>query len=338
VQLSFDHHPAALEALSGEWNALLERSATPVPFLRHEAASVWWSTLGGGEWPGGELWLGTARDADGTLAAIWPLFRPDGPAAAGRLHLIGSYEISDYLDLIAPADRNAEACEALLLGLEARPDVRGIELYNLPEASPTLASVAALAPSRGWTVSSGRLSPCPVVSLDGGWDAYLARLDKKQRHELRRKLRRAEEQQEKVELRIVGPSDDIQAEMESFLELMAYGADKKRFLQPAMRRQFVTLTKEAFRCGCLQLAFLDVGGVPTAAYWNFDFGNRIWVYNSGLNPAYASLSPGWVLMGRLIRWAIEAGRTEVDFLRGGEGYKYHLGGIDRSIYRLTLTR
>ena len=66
MQLSFDHHPSALESLSGEWNALLDRSATPVPFLRHEVVSIWWSTLGGGEWPGGKLWLGTARDADGS--------------------------------------------------------------------------------------------------------------------------------------------------------------------------------------------------------------------------------------------------------------------------------
>jgi hypothetical protein len=221
VQLSFDHHPSALEALSGEWNALLNRSATRVPFLRHEAASVWWSTLGGGEWPGGTLWLGTARDADGALAAISPLFLPEGPAAGGRLHLIGSFEISDYLDLIAPAERSAEACTALLQAVEPQLEVRGIDLYNLPEASPTLASMETLAPARGWSVTRERLSPCPVVSLDGGWDAYLGRLDRKQRHELRRKLRRADELPEKVELRIVSPSDDIQAEMESFLTLIA---------------------------------------------------------------------------------------------------------------------
>jgi CelD/BcsL family acetyltransferase involved in cellulose biosynthesis len=338
VQLSFDHHPSALEALSGEWNALLDRSATRVPFLRHEAISVWWSTLGGGEWPGGELWLGTAREDTGSLAAIWPLFRPEVTGAGGRLHLIGSFEISDYLDLIAPAAHNAEACEALLQALESRPEVRGIDLYNLPETSPTLTSMGSLAANHGWSVSRQRLSPCPVVSLEGGWETYLSRLDRKQRHELRRKLRRADEFPQKVKLRIVSPSDDIQAEMETFLGLMATGEGKARFLQPAMRQQFTALTREAHRCGCLNLSFLDVAGVPAAAYWSFDFGNRLWVYNSGLNPAYASLSPGWVLLGRLIRWAIDAGRTEVDFLRGEEAYKYHLGGVERWVYRLTLTR
>ena len=338
MRLTFTHDPADLSGLANEWNALLARSATQVPFLRHEAVLVWWSTLGGGEWPAGRLWLGTGRDPGGALTAIWPLFLPEGPSADGRLHLIGSFEISDYLDAIAPAERNAEACEALLEALEPSAEVRGIELYNLPEASPTLASLEALGPSRGWSVARQRLSPCPVVSLDGGWEGYLARLDKKQRHELRRKLRRSEESADEVRLRIVSPSDDVDVQMESFLTLMAYGADKARFLQPAMRRQFTALTRAAFRCGCLHLAFLDVGGTPAAAYWSFDYGNRLWVYNSGLNPAYAALSPGWVLLGRLIQWAIQAGRTEVDFLRGNEDYKFRLGGVERAIFRLTLTR
>jgi hypothetical protein len=149
VQLSFDHLPTALEAISGEWNALLDRAATRVPFLRHEALSVWWSTLGGGEWPGGRLWLGTARQADGGLAAVWPLFQPEGREDAGRLHFIGSHEISDYLDVIAPAEHNREACEALLEAVGPLAEVRGLDLYNLPEASPTLASMEALGPSHG---------------------------------------------------------------------------------------------------------------------------------------------------------------------------------------------
>lgn len=338
MHLTFSHEASALPALAGEWNDLLDRSATRVPFLRHEAASVWWSTLGGGEWPGGRLWLGTAREADGRLAAICPLFMPEGPAAGGRLHLIGSFEISDYLDLIAPPERSAETCEALLRALESHGEIRGLELYNLPEASPTLASLESLAPGLGWSTARQRLSPCPVVTLAGGWEAYLARLDKKQRHELRRKLRRAEAHPAEVELRIVAPSDDVRAEMESFLGLMSLDASKARFLQPAMRRQFVALTDEAFRCGCLHLAFLDVGGVPAAAYWSFDYGNRLWVYNSGLNPAHAALSPGWVLLGRIIQWAIDAGRSEIDFLRGDEDYKYRLGGVEHAIYRLSLSR
>jgi CelD/BcsL family acetyltransferase involved in cellulose biosynthesis len=338
MHLSFTHDPAAFAALASEWNALLDRSATRVPFLRHEVQSLWWSTLGGGEWPGGTLWLGTGRDADEALVGVCPLFLPEGPAADGRLHLLGSFEISDYLDLIAPPERNSEMCAVLLEAVEAEPAVAGLDLYNLPEASPTLTSLESIAPRRGWTVTRERLQPCPVVPLDGGWETYLSRLDKKQRHELRRKMRRAEGSPAEVRLRLVSPQDDIQAEAESFLQLMAFDPGKAAFLKPVMRQHFLGLTHAASACGCLNLTFLDVGREPAAAYWCFDYDGRLWVYNSGLNPVHAALSPGWVLLGRLIQWAIDAGRREIDFLRGDEAYKFRLGGVERSIYRLTLTR
>jgi CelD/BcsL family acetyltransferase involved in cellulose biosynthesis len=338
VQLSFDHHPAALEALSGEWNALLDRSATRVPFLRHEVQSLWWSTLGGGEWPSGELWLGAARGDRGELLGLCPLFQPGGPNADGRLHLIGSFEISDYLDLIVPSDLVREMSVLLLTALESEPAVAGIDLYNLPESSPTLAAMESAARERGWTATRQRLQPCPVVSLEGGWEAYLGRLDKKQRHELRRKMRRAEESTFGAHLRLISSRDDVQAQAEAFLRLMALDPTKDSFLTAPMRAHFRGLTQAAFDCGCLCLAFLDTGSEPAAAYWCFDYRDRLWVYNSGLNPAYASLSPGWVLLGELIQWAIEHGRREIDFLRGDESYKFRLGGVERSIYRLTLTR
>jgi len=66
---------------------------------------------------------------------------------------------------------------------------------------------------------------------------------------------------------------------------------------------------------------------------------RIWVYNSGLDPAaFAALSPGVVLTAAAIERAIAAGRAEFDFLRGNEEYKYRFGAADTHIYRLRLER
>src|SRR4030065_131143 len=42
-------------SLRPEWNDLLASSTSDVPFLRHAYLETWWASLGGGEWPGGEL-------------------------------------------------------------------------------------------------------------------------------------------------------------------------------------------------------------------------------------------------------------------------------------------
>jgi CelD/BcsL family acetyltransferase involved in cellulose biosynthesis len=105
-----------------------------------------------------------------------------------------------------------------------------------------------------------------------------------------------------------------------------------------MRDQFHRTALTAHEGGWLQLALLEVGGKQVCGYFNFDLNGRLWIYNSGIDPDYYNLSPGWVLMGHLIKWALENDRTAVDFMRGDEEYKFRLGGSDDSVDRLTISR
>ena len=70
----------------------------------------------------------------------------------------------------------------------------------------------------------------------------------------------------------------------------------------------------------------------------FDFGNRLWVYNSAIDPRFSSLSAGWVLLAHLLQWAIENRRSAFDFMRGPEDYKLRFGGVPGKIYRLQVSR
>lgn len=325
-------------ALAEAWNRLLARAATDVPFLRHEYLQAWWATRGGGEWPGAELWVAVAEAADGELQAVAPLFF-DPPGADGPcLRLLGSIEVSDYLDLLAPPGRAAETAQALLQAVadHAPAGWHGLDLYNLPPESPSLPALSEAARGRGWAVEQQPLQICPVIALDGGWETYLSGLDKKQRHELRRKLRRAEEHPAGVAWRLVTEGQAVAEATRTLLDLMALDPAKAAFLTPAMREHFERTAAAGQAHGWLQLAVLEVGGAPAAAYLNFDYRNRLWVYNSGLDPAHGALSPGWVLLAQLVRWAAENGREAFDFLRGGEDYKLRLGGRPRAVQRLTI--
>jgi CelD/BcsL family acetyltransferase involved in cellulose biosynthesis len=124
--------------------------------------------------------------------------------------------------------------------------------------------------------------------------------------------------------------------MEDFLELMAQDEAKEDFLSPMMREQMKSVMRCAFAQDCLQLAFLEIGGQKAAAYLSFDFLNRIWVYNSGIDRRYMEYSPGWVLLGYLLKWANENGRETFDFMRGNEDYKYKFGALDRFVMRASL--
>jgi CelD/BcsL family acetyltransferase involved in cellulose biosynthesis len=340
MQIDVLRNKAEIDAISSEWNRLLERSASHVPFLRHEYLTSWWNTLGGGEWESGELCVLTARDKKNDLIGIAPLFSTTNLDGKPALMFLGSIEISDYLDFIVKPGILPEFTDAMLEYLTGSEvdDWEVLDLYNFTDDSPSLPALKESALKHGLTFKQENLQPAPVVQLAATWDEYLAGIAKKQRHEIRRKIRRAEGNLVPVNWYIVKDEDSLDTEIEDFLKLMAYDHHKEEFLTEVMRSQMRASVHAAFRAGWLQLSFLTVGDEKAAAYLNFDYANQIWVYNSGINFNYSNLSPGWVLLGYLIQWAIENGRETFDFMRGDETYKYRFGGEDKFVIRAQVER
>jgi len=335
--MDFTRHTDFSSIQASAWNALLETGITDVPFLRYEVLRQWWQTRGGGEWQQAELALISASEG-GQLIGIAPLFKAEHDGRPALL-LAGSIEISDYLDLIVRAEHLPPFLSGLLEFIVQDRHLAGLPLdwYNLPAASPTLAALQAAAEQRGWTYQAEVYRPAPYVALNGDFEAYLARLDKKQRHEIRRKLRRAAESELPMRFYIVDEKEALEAEMEDLFQLMSQDPRKARFLTPAMRTHLRALAHIAFEHGYLWLAFLTVNGLKIAAAFNFDYRNKLWGYNSGVHSDFRDLSPGWVLLAHQLRWACEQRRREFDFMRGDEEYKYRFGGINRYVMRAVLT-
>ena len=329
-------HTTFPDEIREEWNALLDETAAHVPFLRHEYLQVWWETRGGGEWPEAELALVTARE-DGRLVGIAPLFSAEWQNRRALL-LLGSIEISDYLDLLVrPADLNA-FLEALLPFLAEQLEWDALDLYNFLDSSSTLPALKTVVEQIGWHYTQNVEQHAPFISLPGDWEEYLAGIDKKQRHEIRRKLRRAEGSEVPMRWYQVCDPEALDREMDDFVALMRQEEDKDAFLTEAMEDQMHRMARCSLERGCLSLAFLEVDGHKSAGYLSFNYLNRLWIYNSGLNYADGYYSPGWVLLSYLIQWAIENGYEALDFMRGDEDYKYRFGAVDRYVMRATVTK
>ncbi len=345
--MKFELHrdPAVFTQLHEDWNALVERCATQVLFLRAEYQAAWWAGRGGGEWPQAELLVVTARDEAGALVGVAPLFHAANRDGRPALLLVGSIEISDYLDFIVGRAAAAEFCTGLLARLTEAdvPAWEVLDLYNVPATSPTRAALAQAAAQCGWAAGEQLLQPVPVINLPGDWETYLTTMvEKKERQEIKRKLRRAEGGDDQVSWYTAtgDPAEghDLTAEVDAFIEMMSHNPGKATFLTPAMRDQMRTIALELGKAGWLRLAFLEVNGEKAAAYLLFDYANRLWIYNSALDPRFNALSPGWVLLGYLLQWAIEHQRAAFDFLRGDEDYKFRFGAVAGKIYRVQVAR
>ena len=336
--MEIKHHQDFSEIDQAQWDELLSQSVTDVPFLRYSYLKLWWEFKGGGEWPqDAKLCILTGWEG-GALKGIAPFFsiKENGREKA---YFLGSIEISDYLDVIVrPADAEGfirSVLEYLKSGQEN--PVECLSLVNIPDKSPTNALFEKIAPETGWSVKIENAYHTPAIPLAADWDTYLAGIDKKQRHEIRRKLRRAEESAE-VKWCFADDPAILDAEIDAFFDLMIVDEDKKRFLTDPMRDQMRAIIHWAFEAGYLQLSFLTIEGVKAASYLCFDYNGHILVYNSGFDFRFSQYSPGWVLLGFLIQHAIEAGKKSFDFMRGDEDYKYRFGGVDGFVKRIDLEK
>ncbi len=260
---------------------------------------------------------------------------------------------ADYATILSSGADLGEVARALVAHL-AEPAAPGddhpepwdvVDLRRLRCADPLVdvleRAFRAAAPANGWDVVSEREDVCPVVTLPSGIDfeGYLDTLGKKSRHEIRRKLRRAEAAGEVA----LTESTDPLVDLDAFIDLhqRRWG---ERGLFPATpggdaSRVFVRRLFEEFGAdGPARLSFLTVGGRRIAAGIHLDDGRSLSYYNAGIDPDARELSPGVVLVARYVQAAIEAGRERLDFLRGDEPYKYEWGAEDEPIRRILVRR
>ncbi len=316
-----------LDRLEPEWRALQPRAGMNKVFASPTWLRVWWEAFGAER----ELILLAVRRG-GELIGVAPLMR-DGD----RLCFAGDTEICDYMDFIAAPGEEEAVLSAVLRSLGEEP-WQELALWAVPEGSPTLEALKAVAPQLGLRVDIEIEDVCPQLALPGTWEDYLASLGKKDRHELRRKLRKLSQGGEIV-LEAVDEPAAVEAALDDFLRLYRESrSDKAAFMTEQMERFFRAIVVALAAEGRVELLFLSLGGVRAAAVLCFCEGEEALLYNSGYDPAYAYLSVGLLSKALALQRAIEQGKGRFDFLRGPEPYKYDLGAKDVRVYRCTVRR
>ena len=311
-----------------QWQDLLAGSVVDTVFMTPQWQRVWWEQFGGG----GEMLLLCLKGENG-LDGIAPLERRNG-----TISFIGAQDLFDYNDF--PVCRGAESrfYPSLINHLDGE-EWETIELSSLPEDSPTLVYLPELAREHGYSVQVQKEDVAPGVSLPDKWDDYLQILSKKDRHELRRKMRRLYSSGKEVSYYTLSTPLDVESNLEGFCALMRASRETKdHFLTESRERFFRNIAQEMASIGVLKLFFLELQGERVASAICFDYGAARLLYNSGFDPAYGYYSVGLLLKAFCLKDAIEEGKAYFDFLRGSEPYKYDLGAKNRTLYQMVVRR
>ncbi len=274
------------------------------------------------------------------------------PGEAKAVFFGASYH-ADYASVLADPSDLSPVAAAVAEALARPPDpAHGgtpwdvVDLRRLRPTDPALGALEdalrATAAS-AWLVTREQEDVCPVVtSPSGEWDAYLATLAKKARHEIRRKLRRAAAV---GDLTIeIGPPTIAAIDAFIALHRMRFGDDGLFPDNPGgeRSRRFIHRLAELERAepdgGQLHVALVRCGKRLVFAAMAFDDGATIFLYNAGMDPSAANVSPGVTGTALYLQDRLAAGRRRFDFLRGNEPYKYEWGAVDEPIERLLVTR
>jgi CelD/BcsL family acetyltransferase involved in cellulose biosynthesis len=278
---------------------------------------AWWKAFGDER----ELYLASVRD-DTAVIGIAPLMIKDGTAS-----IVGSADVCDYLDFPVIQGKDHDFFNTLLDALKQK-GITQLNLESLRPDSRVLTGLTDVALHRGCEVT---LTPCDVtleMELPDSWDEYLMTLNSKQRHEVRRKLRRLEEAGN-FEYRAVSGSASVLGELDTFLKMFTESRDDKAdFLTEKRESFFRSMTESMANEGILKLGMLEVETVPAAMIMYFDYNDTIYLYNSGFEKEYISLSVGLLSKVLCIKDSIESGKKAFDFLKGNEVYKSRLGGTE----------
>ena len=317
------------------WHALLECAGNPEVFLTPTWQHAFWGVIGidAGEQP---CFLALYDESD-ELLALAPFSRCIDGKGRAALIFSGGREVSDYQDILYHREAGQEVF-GILAEVLAQRAANGevLHLHNLPEDSITTSELLPLLAERGLSVVQEREWLCPIIELADSWEAFLHTLSSKDRHELRRKMRKAEREGDLEWVRY-SEAHCLEEAMGIFMRLMRLSQPEKEvFLDRRTEEFFRRVAHGAFEHGWLALSVLNMRGEPAAAIWCFDYDGRRLCYNSGLDPEKMKLAPGIVLTGYTVAESIERGCRVYDFLRGDERYKYRFGARDRYLCRVDI--
>jgi CelD/BcsL family acetyltransferase involved in cellulose biosynthesis len=322
----------AFEVLASQWDELLERCFTRSPFLTWQWQKLWWNC-----WKQNRhLRIITVGDANGRLCGIAPLYE-EREGNTLKLLLLGSSDLCDYLDCIIAIGEEEVFYRTLLSYLAATsPESITLNFNSLQAHSPTISFFKRASGKDGFSVDFRREDTAPGLDLPSDFESYLKLLSKKDRHEMRRKKRKAEQKQTVTFNTITDPMQVMDI-LPHFLTLFRRSAKTKNdFLTLERECFFKSLAEEFSRRRWLEIFSLSFDSKEVAYLFCFYYNNTRFLYNAAYDLDYSSLSPGIVIITYCLEDAISRGINRFDFLRGDETYKYRFGARDHHLYSLTV--
>ena len=250
---------------------------------------------------------------------------------------IGDKDLYDYRDFIVIEGKEVIFFEQLYNHLN-KLSWDSIELNSIPVNSPTLCYLPSIFEVEKNKVELFSENSTPTLLLPENWDEYLSKLSKKNRHELKRKIKRLESQTN-YQIHICKGKEIHESCLQHFITLHKLSSEEKfDFWNPGREMFFKNISEQLICNEMLILHSLILDNKSVATNFILKSEESFLLYNSGFDPSFSQYSVGLLNTAFAIKYAISSGQKEFNFLKGKEKYKYHLGAEDVDIFTVTIRK
>jgi len=329
IKYSFVSDLETFTLLRDEWTKLLDRSPICSPFLTWEWLYSWWIDYGQKD-PNKTLTIVLGKEGDNIKNILPGYIKREkiGRMKVNIFYFLGSeYESSDYLEIITMDDQNSAHVTEIFDWLISTKRIDIIRLYNVLEDRPILKYLKYFCNERGFDYHFNPHRICPFISIQGDYENYLSSFSKKKRYKIRWYARQLF-QKFRAEFSWLHAHDETKIE-KSIKQL--FELHRKRFqrknedtkFQYELRGAFhMKVSKQLLSRGILRLFQLMVDGVPIAMAYGFEYKGELFIYQVGMDPDWKKQSAGQVLYDKIIRYCFNNRLNRLDFMRGGDPYKF----------------
>ena len=324
VEVSCDS--TMLEGFALEWDELLAASDSNVVFLTSGWLRAWQETLGQG------------------IAVLFCQVRSGGQLIAAAAFQISQGVVqfagtgpSDYSDFIVRASLDdglhANVTQRLLdLVRRKTPRFRCFKLGRIQPDSKTLRAIRWPG-SEFYSTEIGHVTaPYMEMSL----------VDDRLRKKSLRRHERGLERRGALACETFVASEDVVPQLDEFffdqhVRRWRTAGIESLFNSETSREFYRRVSRRLGPTGQVRFTTIRLAGEPVAAHFGFLQAKRFIWYKPSFEPMLAKLSPGEVLIKRLLEQAKVEGATEFDFTVGDEPFKFRFASGARRVVYLHVT-
>jgi CelD/BcsL family acetyltransferase involved in cellulose biosynthesis/glycosyltransferase involved in cell wall biosynthesis len=316
--------PEALEAVADEWRGLFARVPTALPFVSHEWATAWWAHLRRDTpFVTDSLNALVVRTRDGTPIGFAPYMRTEyralGVPLVRILQPIGADPyLTEIRGMLVSPENEMRVLQALTRHADSQSGLDRVRWAGLRRGGEAFAELAA----RRAAIVDWELSVFPLA-LDGTWEEFRSSRPRNLREALRKCYNSLARDGHEWRFRVLESTSDVLGSLERFFELHASRAASDArvahpdyFAAPDARR-FLTDVMERFARRRVARVFqIEVAGRVVAMRLGFRFGDSLYLYYSGYDPAWSRYSIMTTVVAEAIRHAIATGARTVNLSSG----------------------